>query len=87
MGPYADAFAQLFPELAAANGTSLIPFLLEGVGGVPELNLPDGIHPTVEGHRRIAETVWPYLRPLLVTRTAGTSPQLHPGSRAESVRP
>ena len=87
MGPYADAFAQLFPELAAANGTSLIPFLLEGVGGVPELNLPDGIHPTVEGHRRIAETVWPYLRPLLVTRTAAKSPQLHPGSRAESVRP
>jgi hypothetical protein len=57
------------------------------VGGVPELNLPDGIHPTVEGHRRIAETVWPYLRPFLVARTAGGSPQLHPGRGTESVGP
>lgn len=87
MGPYAEAFARLFPELAAANGASLIPFLLEGVGGVPELNLPDGIHPTVEGHRRIAQTIWPYLRPLLVERTVAASPQLHPGRGAESVRP
>jgi acyl-CoA thioesterase-1 len=87
MGTYAEGFARLFPELAAANGTGLIPFLLEGVGGVPELNLPDGIHPTVEGHRRIADTVWPYLRPFLVARTASGSPQLHPGRGTESVGP
>jgi len=85
MGPYAEAFARLFPDLAAAAGVELIPFLLEGVGGVPELNLPDGIHPTVEGHRRIAEVVWPHLRPLLVARTADASPQLHPGTGNASV--
>lgn len=85
MGPYAEGFARLFPELATQTGAELIPFLLEGVGGVPELNLPDGIHPTVEGHRRIAETVWPHLRPLLVARISIGSPQLHPAPRNESV--
>jgi acyl-CoA thioesterase-1 len=39
--------------------------LLEGVGGIPEMNLPDGIHPTAEGHKRVAETVWRALQPLL----------------------
>jgi acyl-CoA thioesterase-1 len=43
----------------------LIPFLLEGVGGKPELNLPDQIHPTAEGHRIVAENVWKILRPVL----------------------
>lgn len=66
MGPdYSAAFAEIFPRLAEANQVPLIPFLLEGVGGVPELNLPDGIHPTVEGHRIVAETVWQTLAPLL----------------------
>lgn len=66
MGPaYAEAFAGIYPDLAAANRTALIPFLLEGVGGIPELNLPDGIHPTPEGHRIVAETVWKVLQPLL----------------------
>ncbi|MFI5335242.1 MAG: arylesterase [Opitutales bacterium] len=66
LGPdYTRAFARIFPELAARNHTGLIPFLLEGVGGVPELNQPDGIHPTAEGHRRVAETVWRVLLPLL----------------------
>lgn len=58
-------FAAIFPALAEANKATLIPFLLEGVGGVPELNLPDGIHPTAEGHRLVAETVWKHLAPLL----------------------
>jgi acyl-CoA thioesterase-1 len=58
-------FAAIFPALAEANKAVLIPFLLEGVGGVPELNLPDGIHPTAEGHRLVAETVWKVLAPLL----------------------
>ena len=66
MGPaYAQAFAKIFPELAEKNRTAFIPFLLEGVGGVPELNLPDGIHPTAEGHRKVAENVWAVLKPLL----------------------
>ncbi len=62
---YATRFRELFEELAKANGAVLVPFLLEGVAGRPELNLPDGIHPTAEGHRRVAENVWRYLRPLL----------------------
>jgi len=66
MGPaYTEAFAALFPEVAKKHGVALIPFLLEGVGGVPELNLPDGIHPTAEGHRIVAETVARVLLPLL----------------------
>lgn len=66
MGPaYAEAFARIFPEVAEKNRAVLIPFLLEGVGGIPELNLPDGIHPTAEGHRIVAETVWRFVGPLL----------------------
>ncbi len=65
MGDYAPEFDALFPELARERGLVFIPFLLEGVGGVAELNLPDGIHPTAEGHRRVAETVWPVIEPLL----------------------
>ena len=62
---YRRRFRGVYPELARANGAVLIPFLLEGVAGVPSLNQPDGIHPTAEGHRRLAETVWKALRPLL----------------------
>ena len=66
MGPdYGEAFARIFPELAEKNNTTLIPFLLEDVGGIPELNLPDGIHPTAEGHEIVARTVWRTLEPLL----------------------
>jgi acyl-CoA thioesterase I len=60
-------FRQVFSRLAKQHNASLIPFLLEGVGGEPELNLPDGIHPTAEGHRIVAETVWEKLLPLLGT--------------------
>lgn len=62
---YATRFRELFVELAETNGAVLLPFLLEGVAGRPELNLPDGIHPTAEGHLRVADNVWRYLRPLL----------------------
>ncbi|MGD0813166.1 MAG: arylesterase [Verrucomicrobiota bacterium] len=66
MGPgYVDAFDKIYPELAAKNHAELIPFLLEGVGGKPDLNLSDGIHPTPEGHKIVAENVWAVLRPLL----------------------
>lgn len=66
MGPaYTEGFAALFPEVAKKLDVALIPFLLEGVGGIPELNLPDGIHPTAEGHRIVAETVAKVLLPLL----------------------
>lgn len=62
---YAAAFRKIYPELAQANQTALIPFLLDKVGGEPSLNLPDGIHPTAEGHRIVAETVWKTLKTVL----------------------
>jgi acyl-CoA thioesterase-1 len=62
---YSQEFQKIFPTLAEANNAVLIPFVLEGVAGNPELNLSDGIHPTPEGHELVAETVWDYLRPLL----------------------
>ncbi|EIP97064.1 lysophospholipase L1-like esterase [Opitutaceae bacterium TAV1] len=65
MGDYAPAFAAVFPELAKANRATLIPFLLEGVGGRPELNLDDGFHPNAAGHRLVADVVWKALEPVL----------------------
>jgi acyl-CoA thioesterase-1 len=66
MGPqYTSKFKEIYPELAKQNNLPLIPFLLEGVGGIARLNLPDGIHPTAEGHRIVAENVWKVLEPIL----------------------
>lgn len=65
MGGYAEEFAAMYPVLAKDNAAVLIPFLLKGVGGHPDLNLPDGIHPTAEGHVIVAETVWEILKPIL----------------------
>jgi acyl-CoA thioesterase-1 len=62
---YTSEFRTLYAELAKKNNARLIPFLLEGVGGIPHLNLPDGIHPTAEGHRLVAQNVWKILLPLL----------------------
>ncbi|MBD8489670.1 arylesterase [Echinicola sp. CAU 1574] len=62
---YTSEFKKIYPELAQNNDLILIPFLLEGVGGNPELNQPDGIHPTIEGHKIVAETVWKHLSPIL----------------------
>ena len=69
LGPeYGEQFRTLYPQLAARNQAALIPFLLEGVGGVPELNLPDGIHPTAAGHKIAADNVWKVLKPLLAAQ-------------------
>mgnify|MGYP001062685772 CR=1 FL=1 len=62
---YTDAFAAIYPALAAANNAVLIPFLLEGVGGHIEFNLADRIHPNAQGHEIVSETVWRVLRPTL----------------------
>jgi len=62
---YTNGFKAIYPEIAKEKNVTLIPFLLEGVAGDPELNLPDGIHPTEEGHRIVFETLWPYLEKLL----------------------
>ena len=62
---YERAFAAIFPAVAREEHVALIPFLLEGVGGRPELNQADGMHPTAAGDAVVAETVWRVLRPLL----------------------
>jgi acyl-CoA thioesterase I len=62
---YVNAFSAMYPALADKNKLTLIPFLLEKVGGYAEMNLPDGIHPNAKGHEVVAETVWKSLRPLL----------------------
>ena len=61
---YASGFRNIFPELAKKNDVYLVPFLLEDVGGNPELNQSDGIHPTAEGQKILAENVWDVLGPI-----------------------
>ncbi len=70
---YETAFKRIFPEVAQTNRASLVPFLLEGVGGRPELNQPDGIHPTAEGAKIVAENVWKILNPVLKKITGADS--------------
>ena len=73
LGPrYAARFRQLFPDLAARYGLSLIPFLLQGVGGVDSLNQADGIHPNAAGAGIVADNVWRVLQPLVAR--AGSAP-------------
>ncbi|MSP39848.1 MAG: arylesterase [Deltaproteobacteria bacterium] len=62
---YAKQFNAIFPELAKTNQAALIPFILDGVGGVRELNLADGIHPTAKGHEKVAANVWKVMQPVL----------------------
>jgi len=62
---YTTEFRNIYIDLAAKNKMTLIPFLLEGVGGEQELNQADGIHPTAEGHLIVAENVWKQLEKLL----------------------
>ena len=61
---YVFAFGKMFAELAAKNGASLVPYLLDGVAGDPSLNLPDGIHPNAAGQKILAENVWRILEPV-----------------------
>ena len=58
---YTTQFRKIYPDLAKENKLSLIPFLLKGVGGESQLNQQDGIHPTAEGHKIVAENVWEIL--------------------------
>ena len=62
---YTAEFRRIFPELADKNETLIIPFLLDKVAGIPELNQEDGIHPTVEGQKIVANNVWEVLEPVL----------------------
>lgn len=58
---YTNEFKSIWKKLADKNKVQLIPFLLDGVGGIPELNQADGIHPTEEGHKILTENVWKIL--------------------------
>lgn len=62
---YTTEFKKIYSELAQKNRMALIPFLLEGVGGEEKLNQEDGIHPTAEGHKILADNIWKELQPLL----------------------
>jgi acyl-CoA thioesterase-1 len=62
---FTRAYREIFPALAEANGLTLIPFLLEGIGADPAFNQPDLIHPTAAGQAIIADTVWTSLHPVL----------------------
>jgi acyl-CoA thioesterase I len=62
---YTNAFKNMYKDIAKSSNCTLLPFLLEGVGGNPKLNLPDGIHPTAEGQKIVAENIWKVLLPLL----------------------
>jgi acyl-CoA thioesterase-1 len=62
---YVRAFGEMFGALAETNHATLIPYLLDGVGGNPELNQPDRVHPNAAGQRVLAENVWRVLEPIL----------------------
>ncbi len=63
MGPeYSSAFQKIFPEVAKNKNVTLIPFVLENVAGIDSLNLPDGIHPNVEGEKIVMENIWMVLK-------------------------
>jgi len=62
---YRQQFEAMFRDLAKKHKVTYMPFLLKGVGGVPELNLPDGIHPNEGGHQKIADNLIPYIEKLL----------------------
>jgi acyl-CoA thioesterase-1 len=63
MGPdYVNKFKAVFPAIATKNKMALVPFLLQGVGGHPDLNQPDGIHPTEKGAKIVADNVWSVLK-------------------------
>lgn len=64
----ARAFAAIYPRLAAEYRGELVPFLLEGVAGRPDLNFPDLLHPNAAGQARVAENVWPVVERALVAR-------------------
>ena len=65
---YTRAFHAMFPSLAKEYGVTLLPFLLEGVAGYPQLNQPDGIHPNNAGERIVTDNVWKGLGPVLRSR-------------------
>ena len=70
---YVFAFGQIYADLAAKNNATLIPYMLEGVGGDPLLNQPDRVHPNAAGQKILADNVWRVLEPI-ARETATESP-------------
>ncbi len=64
---YVNAFHNVYPDLARKYDVALVPFLLQNVAGIETLNQRDGIHPTAQGARIVADNVWAVLRPMLKT--------------------
>ena len=64
-GKYAAEFRVIFREIAQKNNIPFVPFMLNGVAGNPQLNLQDGIHPTSEGYKIVANNVWEVLKDVL----------------------
>lgn len=62
---YTNEFRSIFYELAEQNDVIFMPFILMEVAGNPELNQPDGIHPTAKGHQIVADNLWDVIKPLL----------------------
>lgn len=62
---YTTEFRTIYADLASDNNLKFIPFILKDVGGIKALNQDDGIHPNIEGHKIVAETVWETLEPLI----------------------
>jgi acyl-CoA thioesterase I len=72
---YTERFRNMYPEIAEELDVPLLPFLLEGVGGIADLNQADGIHPTAKGQEIVADNVEPYLREIIETpATAAVAP-------------
>ena len=70
---FVEQYRAIFPRVAEDNGAALVPYRLEGVGGIPAMNQPDYIHPNAEGQQRIATTVWPVLEKVLTDRRTATA--------------
>ena len=66
---YTYSFKAIFPELAAKNKMALVPFLLKDVAGISSLNQKDGIHPTAEGAKIVADNVWQVLQDVLMSKS------------------
>src|SRR5687767_3358872 len=62
---YTRSFGAIYADVAKRENVALIPFLLEGVAGVPRYNQPDGIHPNVAGEMIVADNVWRSLEPVI----------------------
>ena len=74
LGEYATKFADIYTRISADHDVQLVPSFLDGVGGVPEMNLPDGLHPTPMGHERLAKNIVRPLSSMLSTASPRIAP-------------